>query len=417
MSDYSYSGSSDSSASSSCSTSSSRSLSEEDSETINDIENEYLGKVVNNKYLIIKYIARGTFSRVFLVYNLIHDKFYALKMLFEEYREEGLQETKNYRHFTNRPNSRVVEYIDTFEYEDKICLLTEFMGIDLLDALNIYNDINEIPRTLIIKCIIDTLEGLNELHTCNIVHADLKLENIMLTHFTRETEKYIEWFKSINIQGYREKFYEKLKVDFNKIQEGNGVNRKKIKNALQNKFNNFISAVFKKHIDNKKIEMAEKELEKRNDLNEIDKNGIDIKNTNAKIIDLGNSELLEEKYGKGYIHIRNYRSPENFKLKIFNQKSDIWTLGCLILEMLSGTHFYDLEGQNLAEDLKFIEKSIYDFDTTFSNHLESVVFKNNEEYSLFYTLVKNMLNLDFNKRWSALECKEFIYNRLRQEKT
>ena len=267
-------------------------------------------------------------------------------MLFEEYREEGLQETKIYRHFTNRPNSKVVEYIDTFEYEDKICLLTEFMGIDLLDALNIYNDINEIPRTLIIKCIIDTLTGLNELHTCNIVHADLKLENIMLTHFTREIQKYIEWFKSINIQGYREKFYEKLKVDFNKIQEGNRVNRKKIKNALQNKFNNFISAVFKKHIDNKKIEMAEKEmeLEKVRDLNEKDK--IDTKNTNAKIIDLGNSELLEDKYGKGYIHIRNYRSPENFKLKIFNQKSDIWTLGCLILEMLSGTHFYDLDNQN-----------------------------------------------------------------------
>ena len=414
MSDYSYSESSDSSGSS-CS-SSSRSLSEEDSETITDIENEYLGKVVNNKYLIIKYIARGTFSRVFLVYNLIHDKFYALKMLFEEYREEGLQETKIYRHFSNRPDSKVVEYIDTFEYQNNICLLTEFMGIDLLDALNIYNDINEIPRTLIIKCIIDTLTGLNELHTCNIVHADLKLENIMLTHWTRETEKYIEWFKSINIQGYREKFYENLKVDFNKLQEGNGVNRKKIKNALQNKFNNFISGVFKKHIDNKKIEMAEKEMElqKSRDLNE---KMIDIKNTNAKIIDLGNSELLEDKYGKGYIHIRNYRAPENFKLKIFNQKSDIWTLGCLILEMLSGTHFYDLEGENLAEDLKFIEKSIYDFDTTFSNHLESVVFKNNEEYSLFYTLVKNMLNLDFNKRWSALECKEFICNRFRQEKT
>jgi len=414
MSDYSYSESSDSSGSS-CS-SSSRSLSEEDSETITDIENEYLGKVVNNKYLIIKYIARGTFSRVFLVYNLIHDKFYALKMLFEEYREEGLQETKIYRHFSNRPDSKVVEYIDTFEYQNNICLLTEFMGIDLLDALNIYNDINEIPRTLIIKCIIDTLTGLNELHTCNIVHADLKLENIMLTHWTRETEKYIEWFKSINIQGYREKFYENLKVDFNKLQEGNGVNRKKIKNALQNKFNNFISGVFKKHIDNKKIEMAEKEMElqKSRDLNE---KMIDIKNTNAKIIDLGNSELLEDKYGKGYIHIRNYRAPENFKLKIFNQKSDIWTLGCLILEMLSGTHFYDLEGENLAEDLKFIEKSIYDFDTTFSNHLESVVFKNNDEYTLFYTLVKNMLNLDFNKRWSALECKEFICNRFRQEKT
>ena len=27
-----------------------------------------------------------------------------------------------------------------------------------------------------------------------------------------------------------------------------------------------------------------------------------------------------------------------------------------------------------------------------------------------------MLNLDFNKRWSALECKEFIYSKLKQEK-
>ena len=60
MSDYSYS-------ESSCSNLfySSRSLSEEDSDTIKDIENEYLGKVVNNKYLIIKYICKGTFSRVF----------------------------------------------------------------------------------------------------------------------------------------------------------------------------------------------------------------------------------------------------------------------------------------------------------------------------------------------------------------
>ena len=27
-----------------------------------------------------------------------------------------------------------------------------------------------------------------------------------------------------------------------------------------------------------------------------------------------------------------------------------------------------------------------------------------------------MLNLDFNKRWSALECKEFIYDRLKAKK-
>ena len=65
-------------------------------------------------------------------------------MLFEEYREEG--DYKKLKFIDILVIDQIqVEYIDTFEYEDKICLLTEFMGIDLLDALNIYDTINEIP--------------------------------------------------------------------------------------------------------------------------------------------------------------------------------------------------------------------------------------------------------------------------------
>ncbi len=363
------------------------SLSSDNSEIIEEIENKYVGEILNNKYLIIKYIGKGTFSKVFLVYNLINDKFFALKMLSEEYREEGLHETKIYRILNSDKNSKIVEYIDTFEHERCICLVTEFMGIALIDALDTFE---EPPRTLILSSIIDTLKGLHELHKSKIIHGDLKLENIMLSTMTTNTQKYIEWFNSINIQEYRQKFYE---------------TKQHIKTSLQKKFNLYIQDIFKTHLSNRKIELVESNING----NACENDTFSISNiTHSKIIDLGNAEYLESEVGSGYIHIRNYRSPENFKYKIYNEKLDIWTLGCLILEMLSGTQFYDLNGEDYIEDFNTIEKSINNFNETFDRHLQDVKFKNNEEYRMFYNLVKNMLNLSYKERWSALNCINFL---------
>ena len=55
-----------------------------------------------------------------------------------------------------------------------------------------------------------------------------------------------------------------------------------------------------------------------------------------------------------------------------------------------------------------IEKSINNFNETFDRHLQDVKFKNNEEYRMFYNLVKNMLNLSYKERWSALNCINFL---------
>ena len=214
----------------------------------------------------------------------------------------------------------------------------------------------------------------------------------MLSVMTTNTQKYIEWFNSINIQEYRQKFYE---------------SRKHIKTSLQKKFKLYIQDVFKTHLSNRKIELVESNINGvacENDTFSIS----NISNIQSKIIDLGNAEYLESELGSGYIHIRNYRSPENFKYKIYNEKLDIWTLGCLILEMLSGMQFFDLNGEDYIEDFNTIEKSINNFSDTFNTHLQGVTFKNNEEYRMFYNLVKNMLNLNYNERWSALECINFI---------
>ena len=53
------------------------SLSSDDEESYSE---NMLGKLLNNKYMILKYLGRGTFSKVWLVLDLESNKFLAIKI-------------------------------------------------------------------------------------------------------------------------------------------------------------------------------------------------------------------------------------------------------------------------------------------------------------------------------------------------
>ena len=50
---------------------------------VDELENDYLGQIVNEQYILIKYIGRGTFSRIWLVHDLILDKYLIFKIYFD----------------------------------------------------------------------------------------------------------------------------------------------------------------------------------------------------------------------------------------------------------------------------------------------------------------------------------------------
>ena len=45
----------------------------------NKEEKKFLGKIIFKKYIIIKFLGKGTFSNVFLGQNIINNKSYAIK--------------------------------------------------------------------------------------------------------------------------------------------------------------------------------------------------------------------------------------------------------------------------------------------------------------------------------------------------
>ena len=53
---------------------------------------DYVNRIYNNKYLCIKYLGRGTFSRVWLVLDIIDNKYYAMKTILSKYLEDSSHE-------------------------------------------------------------------------------------------------------------------------------------------------------------------------------------------------------------------------------------------------------------------------------------------------------------------------------------
>ena len=60
-----------------------------------------------------------------------------------------------------------------------------------------------------------------------------------------------------------------------------------------------------------------------------------------KIIDLGSSFDKDMVYNKTYIQSRYYRSPEILLGYTFNEKIDIWSLGCIIIELITSKPIFN----------------------------------------------------------------------------
>lgn len=90
--------------------------------------------------------------------------------------------------------------------------------------------------------------------------------------------------------------------------------------------------------------------------------------------DLGISKVLEGTmdFASTYLGTPYYMSPEIFKHKPYNHKSDIWALGCVLYEMTTLKHAFDAQNLNgLA--CKIIKGKYPPVDPKYSKHLKDLI--------------------------------------------
>ena len=74
--------------------------------------NEFIGQILNARYLILDYLDHGTFCRVYMAYDIQCDKFYAIKIMNIDAKIEGQAEITYLKRFIS--SHRIIKIFDDF---------------------------------------------------------------------------------------------------------------------------------------------------------------------------------------------------------------------------------------------------------------------------------------------------------------
>ena len=150
------------------------------------------------------------------------------------------------------------------------------------------------------------------------------------------------------------------------------------------------------------------------------------KNYDAKIGDLGVAKILENtNHAMTFIGTPYYVSPEMCRNKPYNEKSDIWALGCILYELLTFNHPFTATNQaalfikilnnkynpfppGVPEDLKLMVDFILQKDYEVRPSMEDIITSNSFQYNAL------RLGLD-NDLKDVLGIKELPINSMKKE--
>ena len=363
-------------------------LTSEDEELVSS---NYVNRIYNNRYLCIKYLGRGTFSRVWLVLDIIENKFYAMKTIFPKYVEESQHEIEvNKKLKLIKPNYILVMEDSFFDSKrNELCIITKLLGKSVNDLLifdddnesidlekesivlekesvedehvhededenedeDETNNVSEIPDNfrspslrLLKKFIRDVSAGLCELHSNNMVHTDLKFENVLIDILSDNLKEIMNKVNELNLcNKYNELLTKNTPENYNELDK---VKKKKLKRKIKDKIIKTLETYLKEN-NCLKFDNQESNQEKTQTIYDLENLNFDT--FKFIVIDLGNVEYIDDRV-QDEIMMRNYRPPENIISDYYDCKADMWTLGCLAYEFITNNYLFEVSRKRNSID-------------------------------------------------------------------
>jgi membrane-associated tyrosine/threonine-specific cdc2-inhibitory kinase len=129
-----------------------------------------------------KKIGSGYFGDVFKVRSRSDRRYYAIKISRESFkgksdRDRKLQEVAKHEQLPKHPN--LVEFFMAWEEKQRLYIQIELCDCSLADFMEKYHDV---PERLIWSFLTDCLMAVQHLHSNELIHLDIKPENIFLSH-------------------------------------------------------------------------------------------------------------------------------------------------------------------------------------------------------------------------------------------
>jgi len=277
----------------------------------------------NKTYILVDELGSGSYATVWSCYDDETKTLFAIKIFKQTETKAGNTEIAYYKKLKGKVKN-IVTMHNSFENNNKVCIVLDLTLGSMYDVMqngvcngNTFTDGFDID--FVIKITYNIVVTLKELHSQNILHGDIKPENILLCGIT-ENQKQIE-----------------KQCEF--IQE---IENSDIINS--NSSNNSGSDM---SIAPKKMKFTSSETETKQTQHTINIPDSYMQNPSIKISDLGSCiDITSSKKPFG-LQTKYYKSPEIILHTGYSLPCDIWALGCTLYEFITGSILFDPDEYNI----------------------------------------------------------------------
>ena len=332
--------------------SSSTDYSSDSSDYCNDVINlNLLGKCIHNNFIITKHLGSGSYADVWKTY-LFNDffklkkGFYAIKIHNKENFDIGIHE-ENMLKFLKYRSHHIVKLLKSF--------ITYYCGMKLHCQIFPLYDGNILDISLSSSDIKYILKGIKILHDKNIIHGDIKPENILYRGKIRDINNY-ELYLILNYNNILDDYINNYKTLHNKTNIKN-IERNHICEIVYNDIvHNY---KFTNNNDTNDTNDTNDGVCNSDSINGDDNNNTTNNNNNNKhydivVIDFGG--CVYNKLVHQFINqTRYYRAPEVILDGIISPAIDIWSIGCMIIEIIKDNLLFNPDDKGYNRDLLHLE--------------------------------------------------------------
>ncbi len=290
---------------------------------------DFTGKILKN-YNIISELGRGSYSIVWLSYNINDKKFYALKVQNPEDYKDGISEIRILKSLPDNNNLlKLKEYfIKRIGNKKFLCSSYDLCCGNLDTFIRKGEYSNGLDLKIVKKIFLQLVEGLQILHKkCKLIHCDIKTDNILLQGHNNRDKYVIDLYKDLDFEKMysdaKKKYWVGLGKDLKNIKKMKSEHKSQIRKIVHQT----ILGKIKEQIDNnvfKSYRFDEKYME----------------SPNITIADFGAACTEDESYDEDF-GTRYYRAPEVVLMGDITEKVDIWAAGCILYELIVGDFLFD----------------------------------------------------------------------------
>lgn len=311
----------------------------------------YVGEIYNNRYRVVHKLGWGYFSTVWLVWDYTTEKFFAMKVQksAEHYRDAAFDEIKLLSQImAGDPDGQMccARMIDSFEHKGPhglhVVMVFEILGENLLKLIERYEN-RGIPIPIVKSIARQMLIGLHHIHSINILHTDIKPENVLLSQPKHKIFRLMRKFKPPKRGEQHTPLLEKDLSMMTKSQR----RRYHAKLRKMKHFGHEPPPGTGKDADPKAKPKCIQQDEDPPVVADSDSEGSETdpewevnRFHNVCLADFGNGCWTYRQF-TDEVQTRQYRSPEVILGDGYSTPIDLWSTACMIFELLTGEFLFD----------------------------------------------------------------------------